>query len=136
MKIKTVVCFVVLLLLFSSCRSGLQKNAADSGTVTASAASSATSAQLSEDTSGAPSNSGVPPSPSPASPAAGDTGASPPAPSPSEQPNGAQSSVSAAPGMAASKEETNATLDDIIKELNDLDKLYSQMDNLSESDLN
>jgi hypothetical protein len=61
-----------------------------------------------------------------------------PAPSPSS--TGAQSTAlsgdTASSGASASQEDVNATLDDILKELNNLDQLFSQMDNIKDSDLN
>lgn len=123
MKIKVAVCLAVLLLLTAGCRSAAQHqpasgSAASPGVSSSAAALHPPDASQSLTANSQPTDSSVKQTPS---------SSSSPAP---------QAPSSPSTETAASKEDVNATLDDIIKELNDLDKLYSQMDNLNDTDLN
>lgn len=149
MKIRLIIGVMTLLLLLTGCRD-LKENS-NTGNATAPAAASASPVSETPNGTDVPPNtaaptggdSGITPSPQSGQlPEAGNSSAAPQdsaSPSASSPPSAAvtdAATVAAPAASAAPKSEVNATLDDIIKELNDLDKLYSQMDNLTESDLN
>lgn len=135
MKLKILAGVLTVLLLFSGCRF-LGDRQAGSGTAQPTASASTPALATYEDgvTSGIdkPDSSAAPlsnPPPSDALQSAAPTDASVPAASGEVIPSAAASDE------PATEEETSAALDDILQQLNDLDQLYSQLDDVQDSDL-
>lgn len=134
MKIKLIIGVLALLLLLTGCRGLKEASSPDNNTATTPSVSSVAEVPASTPT---PSVEDVGITPSPQSgQSSGSVSVS------AEPPNSVPPSDGLPPSTAvtsqtpaAPKSEVNAVLDDIIKELGDLDELYSQLDDVQDSDL-
>jgi hypothetical protein len=114
-KLKLVVCLTTLLLLLSGCRGGLYPpDTAPASSAHPPATASPGAAVSAPPATALPEQSAPPPSGSGASPSA------------SPQPSGDD----------ASQQDVDTALNEILSELSALDQLFSEMDNIKDSDFN